>query len=368
MGHPTTTRAAVLREHGADLSIEELPLPAEVEPGAAVVKVDCATLCATDVHLWSGAMAFPEMLPIVLGHETMGTVISVGAGTRDALGRDVKVGDRIGWSESVCGHCYGCAILRNPVACSQRGYGFLLRADRPPYATGGLAGHNYVTPGALKLVLPDDVKDTWAASAGCAVKTVLHAYDRAGGVRPGSTVVVQGAGALGIVATAVASLSGAGKVITIGAPDSRLELARGFGADVTVDLDGDADSRIAAVMEATNGRGAELVLDLAGARGVGAEAIGMAAFGGKFVIVGSTGFQPDEIVLGAIMGKELNVLGSLNGDVGDLYRSIEFLSGTRDRFPWDDLFGTPSGLDGASGALSSMSRLEQVKAVINPNQ
>ncbi|MEV0665401.1 zinc-binding dehydrogenase [Actinomadura luteofluorescens] len=368
MSQPAFTRAAVLREHGAELSVEELPLPAECEPGAAVVRVDCATLCATDVHLWSGAMTFPEMLPIVLGHEMMGTVCAVGPGTRDALGRDVKVGDRIGWSESVCGHCYGCTVLRNPVACAERGYGFLLRADRFPYATGGLAGHAYVTPGALKLVLPDDVKDTWAASAGCAVKTVLHAFDRAGGVRPGSTVVVQGAGALGIVATAVASVSGAGRVITIGAPGTRLELARRFGADLTVGLDGDAGSRVAAVMEATGGRGAELVLDLAGAPGVGAEAVAMAAFGGRFVIVGSTGPQPEELALGAIMGKELDVLGSLNGDVGDLHRSVEFLRRFQDRFAWDDLFGAPGGLGDASGALASMARQEQVKAVINPNR
>ncbi|QXJ26114.1 zinc-binding dehydrogenase [Actinomadura graeca] len=364
----TSTRAAVLREHGAALSIEELPLPAEVEPGAAVVRVDCATLCATDVHLWAGHMSFPDMLPIVLGHEMMGTVCAVGPGTRDALGRTVKVGDRIGWSESVCGHCYGCTVLRNPVACAERGYGFLQRADRPPYATGGLAGHNYVTPGALKVVLPDDVKDTWAAAAGCAVKTVLHAFDRAGGVRPGSSVVVQGAGALGMVATAVASVSGAGKVITVGAPDERLELARAFGADVTIGLDGDAESRNAEVMEATGGRGAELVLDLAGAPGVGAEAVGMAAFGGRFVIVGSTGPQPEQLALGAIMGKELNVLGSLNGDVGDYHRSVEFLRTFQDRFVWDDLFSAPDGLEGASSALAAMSRLEQVKAVIHPHR
>ncbi|TYB41754.1 zinc-binding dehydrogenase [Actinomadura chibensis] len=368
MGHPTATRAAVLREHGAELSLEELPLPPECEPGAALVRVDCATLCATDVHLWSGAMSFPEMLPIVLGHETMGTVQAVGPGTRDALGREVKVGDRIGWSESVCGHCYGCTVLRNPVACAERGYGFLLRADRFPYATGGLAEYNYVTPGALKLVLPDDVKDTWAASAGCAVKTVLHAFDRAGGVRPGSAVAVQGAGALGLVATAVASVSGAGTVITIGAPDDRLELARRYGADVTIGLDGDADSRVAAVMDATQGRGADLVLDLAGAPGVGAEAIGMAAFGASFVIVGSTGPRPEQLALGAIMGKELNVRGSLNGDVGDLHRAVEFLRTFQDRFAWDDLFGAPDGLGAASGALGSMSRLEQVKAVIHPNR
>ncbi|MHC3412699.1 zinc-binding dehydrogenase, partial [Streptomyces sp. DT17] len=214
----------------------------------------------------------------------------------------------------------------------------------------------------------DDVKDTWAAGAGCAVKTVLHAFDRAGGVRPGSSVVVQGAGALGIFATAVARVSGAGTIVTVGAPDARLELAKSFGADVTVGLDGDPASRVAAVMEATGGRGAELVLDLAGAPGVAAEAVDMAAQGGRFVVVGSTGPRPDPVPLGTVMGKELNILGSLNGDVADYYRAVEFLRTFQSRFAWDDLFSEPVGLGGASAAVEAMSRLEQVKAVVHPWQ
>ncbi|MFF4776388.1 zinc-binding dehydrogenase [Microtetraspora fusca] len=363
---PSSTRAAVLRAHGEPLTIEEIPLPGECAPGAAIVRVRCATLCATDVHLWSGAMSFPGMLPMVLGHEMVGTVEAVGPGTVDALGREIKEGDRIGWSESVCGHCHGCTVLRSPVACSDRGYGFRQRSDRWPYATAGLAEYNYVGPGALKVVLPDDVDDTWAAGAGCAVKTVLRAFDRAGGVRPGASVVVQGAGALGIVATAVARTSGAGTVVTVGAPDSRLELARRFGADVTIGLDGDAASRVAAVMDATGGRGADLVLDLAGAPGVGAEAVEMAAQGGTFVVVGSTGPVPEPIPLGTVMGKEMAVVGSLNGDVGDYYRAVEFLRVFQSRFAWDELFSEPVGLAGASEALASMSRLEQVKPVIHP--
>ncbi|WP_214408422.1 zinc-binding dehydrogenase [Sphaerisporangium fuscum] len=366
MSLPTSTRAAVLRAHGEPLTIEEIPLPGECEPGAALVKIDCATLCATDVHLWSGAMSLPGMLPMVLGHEMMGTVQAVGPGTLDALGRPVKAGDRIGWSESVCGHCYGCTVLRAPVACSDRGYGFRQRSDRWPYATAGLAEHAYVTPGALKVVLPDDVKDTWAAAAGCTVKTVLHAFDRAGGVRPGASVAVQGAGALGIVATAVARLGGAGTVITIGAPDARLDLARRFGADITIGLDGGPESRLAEVMDATGGRGADLVLDFAGAPGVGAEAVDMAAWGGRFVVVGSTGPRPDPVALGTIMGKELTVLGSLNGDVGDYHRAIEFLRTFQGRFAWDELFGEPVGLGGATAAIESMARLDQVKAVVDP--
>ncbi len=69
----------------------------------------------------------------------------------------------------------------------------------------------------------------------------------------------------------------------------------------------------------------------------------MAAFGGRFVIVGSTGPVPERLALGAIMGKELTVLGSLNGDVGDLHRAIGFLRTFRDRFAWDELFSVPEG-------------------------
>ena len=362
------TRAAVLRSHAEPLSIEELPLPQQIEPGAALVRITCATLCGTDVHLWSGAMTWPGMLPIVLGHEMVGVVEAAGDGAVDALGRPVQVGQRIGWSESTCGHCYGCSVLRQPVACSSRGYGFLQRADRPPYATGGLSEFCYVTPGAAKLILPDDVEDVWAAAAGCALKTVTRAVSNAGGIRVGSRVVIQGAGALGIFATALASMSGASTVVTIGAPDDRLEVARAFGADATLGLDISGAERVAAVMELTNGRGADLVLDLAGGSGVGGEAVQMAAQGGVFVVVGSTGPAAEPLPLGAIMGKELTVHGSLNGDIGDYHRAVELLPQLSKRFPLDRLFSPPVGLSGASDALAAMSKLGQIKAVILPSQ
>ncbi|MFI6587974.1 zinc-binding dehydrogenase [Embleya sp. NPDC050493] len=361
-----STRAAVLRAHDQPLTLEDIALPERCEPGAVLVRIGCATLCATDVHLWRGAMSFPGMLPMVLGHEMTGTVEAVGVGAIDALGRTLRVGDRIGWSESTCGSCYACTVLRRPVGCVDRGYGFRQRSDRWPYATAGLAEFAYVGPRAEKVLVPDDVPDTWAACAGCAVKTVLHAFDRAGGVRPGAEVVVQGAGALGLVAGAMAKASGARTVITIGGPAGRLELAREFGADVVIGLDGDPDGRREEVLAATRGRGADLVLDLAGAPGVGAEAVELAAFGGTFVIVGSTGPTPERLPLGTVMGKELNVVGSLNGDVGDYHRAVEFLRDFRQRFDWDRLFAEPVGLSGASEALAAMGRQEQVKAVVHP--
>lgn len=369
---PTSTRAAVLTRHGEPLELQELPLPRELEPGAVLVRITCATLCGTDIEIWSGRMTFPGMLPMVLGHEMVGEVIAVGAGATggggpvDALGEPIRVGDRLGWSESVCGACYGCTVLRQPVACANHGYGFLQRSDVPPYATAGLAEVAYVTPGAQKLRLPDDVPDTWASAAGCAAKTVLRAFDRAGGVRPGSTVVVQGSGALGLFATAVASISGAARVITVGAPASRLTLAGRFGATDTIDIAGGSEATIARVHELTGGRGADLVLDFAGAPSVGPEAIAMAAQRGTVAIVGSTGPTGDPIPLSAIMGKELTVVGSLNGDVSDYARSIEFFRSFAARFPWDDLFSAPCGLEEAGARIATMHRLGEVKAVIDP--
>ncbi|WP_326951529.1 zinc-binding dehydrogenase [Amycolatopsis sp. NBC_01307] len=362
---PTRTEAAVLTGHHAPLELRELPLP-EPEPGAALVRLTCTTLCGTDVHLWAGQMSFPGMLPMVLGHEMVGEVVATGAGTTDTLGREIKPGDRIGWSESVCGKCFGCTILREPVACESRGYGFLQRSDRFPYATGGLARHCYVTPGAAKLLLPDDVADTWASMSGCAGKTVLRAVARSGGIRPNATVVVQGAGALGVFATAVARLCGAGTVLTVGGPAGRLETAVRFGATATIPVDTSAEERIERVKELTGGRGADHVFDFAGGPTIGEEAVAFAAQRGTVAIVGSTGPAPAPVPLGTVMGKELTIVGSLNGDIADYHRSVGFFRAFAGRMPWDELFSPPVGLAGASAAVESMSRLGELKAVIDP--
>ncbi|GAB3581817.1 zinc-binding dehydrogenase [Leifsonia lichenia] len=363
---PRSTRAAVLTAHGEPLTVQDVPLPDALEPGAALVRIHCATLCGTDIEIWSGKMTFPGMLPMILGHEMVGEIVAAGIGTRDALGRALSVGDRIGWSESTCGECFGCTVLREPVACSKRGYGFLQRSDVPPFATAGLADYAYVTPGAAKLLIPDEVHDTWASMAGCAAKTVLRAFHRAGGVRAGSRVVVQGSGALGIFATAVAHLSGAGTVITVGAPADRLAVAKRFGADHVVDIAGGSEATVQRVLDLTDGQGADLVLDLAGAPSVGPEAVAMAAQRGTFVVVGSTGPTGDPVSLSTIMGKELTVVGSLNGDISDYYRAIEFFRSFGDRLPWDELFSAPVGLTEASQKVATMAALGEIKAVIDP--
>ncbi|CRK57849.1 Alcohol dehydrogenase [Alloactinosynnema sp. L-07] len=362
------TKAAVLRAFNAPLELTELPLPEELPAGAAIVRITRTTLCGTDAHLWQGVMPFVA-LPIVLGHEMAGEVVALGSpDERDAVGRPVVIGSRIVWSESVCGHCHGCAVLREPVLCVERGYGFAQRADQWPYVVGGLAEYVYVPPGAHRLVLADDMPDTWAASAGCAVKTVVRAFANAGGVEPGSTVVVQGAGPLGLVGTALARAAGAGQVITLGAPANRLDLAKAYGADTAIDVTAvpDADERVAMVEELTGARGADLVLDFAGAPSANREGVLMCGQRGTHVVVGLAGPHASAVPMDVVMSREIRVVGSLNGDVGDLARALRFLAAFSGRFDWDAMYGDPVGLAGADQAIKDMASMAAVKAVVDP--
>jgi D-arabinose 1-dehydrogenase-like Zn-dependent alcohol dehydrogenase len=368
---PRSTRAAVMHAYGEPLRIEEVPLPRELEPGALLVSIEATTLCGTDAHLWDGRLRdfIPAAMPMIHGHEMAGRVVALDPRVRlDAVGREISVGDRVVWSEAVCGHCHPCSVLGETVHCEHRALGFMQAADVPPYATGGLSEHVYVAPGAQRLVVDDDIETTWAAAAGCAVKTMLRAFRQGGGVAPGSSVVVQGAGPLGLFATAYARAAGAGTVITIGGPEARLEVARAWGADhvLSVDEVSDPDARVARVLELTGGRGAELVLDLAGAPTANREGVLMAARRGAYVVVGIAGPGAEPIPMPVVMGRELRVVGSMNGDVGDLALSLEFLARHRGTFDWDLMFDAPVGLEGATEALAAMAALQTIKPVIAP--
>ncbi|MBN9619154.1 MAG: zinc-binding dehydrogenase [Actinobacteria bacterium] len=365
---PSTTRAAVMHDYAAPLVIEDVPLPSELEPGAAIVRVTCTTLCGTDAHLWDGRLAehIPIARPMIHGHEMVGELVA-GSGP-DALGRPLSPGDRVVWSEAVCGHCRACTVLGQSVHCERRALGFMQSTTEPPHATGGLAEYVYVRPGAARLLVPDELTDPWAAAAGCAVKTVIRAFANGGGVPTGETVVVQGSGPLGLFATAYARAGGAARVITVGAPDARLDIARHWGADTTVSVESTAgpDERVARVLELTGGHGAELVLDFAGAPTASAEGVLMCAPRGTYVVVGIAGPGATPLPVPVVMGRELRVVGSMNGDTGDLARALDFLLRERARFDWDVLFADPVGLGGATDALRAMAAETVGKPVVRP--
>src|SRR5438552_5750855 len=109
---PTTFKAAVLKEFQSPLEMHQYPLPASLEPSGALVRVEMAGVCGTDVHLWKGQLPIP--VPNILGHETVGVIERLGDSLRqDWIGQMLKPGDRVTWSSGLaCGQCFYCKEKR----------------------------------------------------------------------------------------------------------------------------------------------------------------------------------------------------------------------------------------------------------------
>jgi threonine dehydrogenase-like Zn-dependent dehydrogenase len=372
MEWPEHTRAALLHTYREPLRVEQIPLPERLEPGAALVRVVSCNLCGSDVHSWEGKLATRTLpLPIVLGHEMVGEVIAIDpSDEHDVLGRQIRIGDIIGWGEASCGHCYECTVLGTPTQCLRRRYGILAHALEFPYAVGGLSEYCYVPPGSTRLLIPEGMPARWAGAAGCSLKTVIRALRRAGGIHVGQSVVIQGAGALGLFGTALAVASGASQVVTIGGPAARLAVATAFGASATIDVDElprPAD-RIAAVRELTGGRGADLVCDFSGGRTATAEGVEMCARHGCHLVVGQVSPTDTPIAAQLVMTRELTLIGSSSGEVADHYAGLRFLTAHASRFEWDLIFSDPYPLSEVNAALQAMASLSVGKAVVDTSK
>ncbi len=251
---------------GQEFAIREYDVPAPAAD-AVVIKQEMAGICGTDLHMWQNGFG-KEM---VLGHENVGIITDLGKDVAtDWNGASVKEGDR---------------IIFKP-GTSAGAYGFYTEPDSAPHFYGGFADYVYLDkPNTcfIKTDLPPEVAVlTEPFTVG------VHAIMR-GDIQFGDTVVVQGSGAIGLVTTICAKVSGAGKIIVVGGPAARLELARKFGADVTIDIEEvtSAEERTELVLDATPGRrGADRVFECAGFLPATPEGLGYLRHSGTFVEVG----------------------------------------------------------------------------------
>jgi L-iditol 2-dehydrogenase len=360
-----TSRAAVVTTVHAPLELQDVPIPA-VEPGGVLIKVDAATLCGTDVHIWEGVSPSVGGLPYIPGHETCGTIVEIGGTRTDLLGEPLRVGDRIIATYAFCGHCYYCTVARQAVLCTNVVTYGRARSDAPPYLLGGCAEYHYFPPGCDIVRVPDEVSSPLAASAACALRTIMHAFEKLGRFASHDTVLVQGAGPVGLYAVAVARDRGANRVLVIGAPANRLRVAEEFGADATLDLDAVADpaARKAWVLERTAGRGPDVVLQCAGSPAI-VEGLDLVRRGGKLVSIGATG---GTIALpgGVFTGKYVDVLGIVMAEGRHFYEAINFLATRSKQFRFDAMITGSYGLDRVTDALAAMATFKEVKPVVLP--
>jgi D-arabinose 1-dehydrogenase-like Zn-dependent alcohol dehydrogenase len=364
---PKTCKAAVLVEYGKPDVISEVEIP-QIAPGGILVKVRLAGICGTDVHQQIGDLGIKAPLPNIQGHETLAEIIELGEGrTADVVGQPIKVGDRIMWAHAFCGECYYCKILRKPFMCAKsRGYGFA-----PPQALrGGFAEYVYVDAPTEIVRVPDEITDEEAVGVGCAFRTVVNGFEklnRHGGINPGDTVVVQGAGPVGLYAAVLAAQSGAAKVVVIGAPAERLELAKKFGATDTINIEElkEHEDRVKKIISMTDGRGAEVVIECAGFPSAFVQGFDFLMKSGIFLVMGQTSTAGIEIVPNVLLAKQAVVLGSGSADITHFYKALKFIKAYRHKYPFDAMISKTYALEQVNEALSDMRKGLAIKAAID---
>lgn len=280
-------KASVVREFGGGFGVEEVRL-AEPVGREVLVKVHAAGLCHSDEVAAQSNQGFP--VPLVLGHEVAGVVERVGSGVLD-----VEVGDHVvGCLVRYCGACDKCMSgkvyqCRRPEVTEQRpsGESRIVDADGLPLTQamglGGFAEYVLVHENQLATV-PDAVPFPQAALLGCGVVTGAGAVLNSAQVSAGESVVIVGAGGVGMNAISGAIVAGASTIVAVDIAEGKLATARRFGATHTIDSS--STDAVAAVHEITGG-GADHVFDFVGVPAVTASAMSMTGKGGAVYLIGA---------------------------------------------------------------------------------
>jgi alcohol dehydrogenase len=231
---------------------ETVPDPVLIDPTDAIVKIDTSTICGTDLHILKGDV--PEVTPgTILGHEAVGTVVEVGAAVTT-----IKPGDKVLVScITSCGRCRFCKEGHYGICTGGGGWifghtidGLQAELARVPFADTSV----YKVPAGLTdedvLFLADILPTAFEVG-------VLN-----GGVQPGDTVAIVGAGPIGLATIMTAKLFTPGHIVAIDLADARLEKALEFGADSTIN--NSREDAVARVMELTEGLGVDVAVEAVG--------------------------------------------------------------------------------------------------------
>jgi S-(hydroxymethyl)glutathione dehydrogenase/alcohol dehydrogenase len=293
---PAPFQAAVLSAYGTPLTIREAECTA-VKPGDVLVRIKAAGLCHTDLEVIEGQLRAP--LPIVLGHEAAGIVEAVGADVHGVSSDDHVV---LSWNPH-CGHCFYCD-RDLPILCET----YLREGQRSKHfdgqariATGGSDLHQLmflgafaeycVVPAQCAIPVPRSMPFEAACLIGCGVMTGVGAALNIAHIGFGETVMVIGCGAVGLSAVQGARLAGAGQIIAVDLSPEKLALAMELGATNAVHAP--AQDAVKAARDATAGRGADVVLESAGAQPAFRLSMEAVRPGGEVIWLGKTDVNAD---------------------------------------------------------------------------
>ncbi len=365
------------------LEVREYPIPT-LQAGGLLMQIEMSGICGTDKHTYRGettqygatANEQTSPFPLIPGHENVGIVVDVTPTAVDFYGNRLRIGDRITMCpDVVCGTCYNCRHIFGYSWCEHwRGYGNSFRATEQPLM-GGWAEYMVIIPEAFVYKVPDGLSPEIAVYT--EIMACTYALDKAKefssiaaeGFVSGDSVLIQGAGPLGLCHLIKARMMGAGTIIAIDRSNYRLAMARQFGADYVLNVEETtADERIDMVHQWTHGRGVDIAIECVGYPEAVPEALhlirrgGMYVLEGVFVDMGDIALNPHHIV-----SKSLRLIGLSNHPFTGYGASMELLLRYQDSMPLDKFVTHRFPLEQAQQAMDTALNLECMKVVFEPH-
>ncbi len=362
----TKIAAAVMPAPNVPVEVREFAEP-ELELNSALLRTTYSEVCGTDVHLLHGRLAGVPY-PIIPGHVAVGVLEKIRGELRDVHGRVFKEGEAVTYLDvhKTCHACWYCLVAKASTRCPQRKvYGITYGvADG---LTGGWAQAVYLKPGTHCIRL-DGIDPRLFMAGGCALPTSLHAVDQAE-IRIGETVLVLGAGPVGMSTVALAHLRGAARVLCIGAPAHRLDIARRMGAADCLDISDTVErQRLEWLMERTEGRGPDVTIEATGAPIAVGQALRWTRDAGRVIVVGqytdcgSIELNPHT----ELNRKHLRVQGVWGSDFSHFYRSVELVRDPRAAAAYGEIALSEYTLGQMNEALAAVAEGKTSKAFVLP--
>ena len=342
---------AVTFQAPGEVRLDERPDPDPVEPDDAVVRVEAAGVCGSDLHIFHGR--HPVEPGFTIGHEFVGTVVAAGDGVERAA-----VGDRVtGSFVTACGDCWFCARRLFHHCTDQRIFGHgKISGDLP-----GAQADLLLVPRANMTLrqVPEGLSHDAALFAGDVMNTGVFGIASTP-LGEGDTAVILGLGPVGLCAVQAARLAGAAQVLAIDSIAERLELAQRFGA-TPVHLEED-DPR-AAIKAATEGRGADVCVEAVGTPQALDSAIRFTRREGHLAVLGVHG-RRCEVHMGLLWNKSLHLSTGLANVLAHFDDTLELIAaGTLDPAP---IVTHHMSLEDAPEAYAAYDRREALKIVLTP--
>ena len=359
--------AAVMEEPFQPVQVRELEEP-ELEMNSAILDVRLSEVCGTDVHLHAGQLAGVPY-PIIPGHVSVGILSKIRGNLVDSDERRFREGDAVTFLDvhGTCGVCWYCAVAKASTRCPKRKVYGVTYGVRDGLA-GGWAQSLYLKPNTRCINL-NGVDPQRFMAGGCSLPTAVHAVER-GEISLGDLVLVLGSGPVGISTIICALLRGAHRVFCLGAPETRLEIARQAGAHKTKDFSSCAEAeRLDWIRDLTDGRGADVTIEATGSPSAVVEAMRYTRDAGRVVIVGQytnageVSFNPHL----DLNKKHLDVRGCWGADFSHFYKSVRIMTDPSRSAAWSAVPLRFFGLSEVNQALEGVAAGAAGKSLIDPH-